>query len=247
MGALHAGHASLIERAARTCDAVAVTIFVNPLQFGANEDLAAYPRPLEADLALAQAHGATHVFTPSVQEMYPRPLTTTVTAGPLAERWEGQSRPGHFDGVATVVTKLFSQAGPCLAFFGEKDYQQLCIIRRLVSDLDIPVVVEGCPTVREPDGLALSSRNVYLNEEERAVAPVLHQALQAGAAAATPDGCRQTMAATVATRPAVQLIYADVVDAESLEPQATFSAPSRLLIAARLGRTRLIDNLGVTH
>ncbi|MHB8467532.1 MAG: pantoate--beta-alanine ligase, partial [Acidimicrobiales bacterium] len=171
MGALHAGHASLIARAASECDVVGVTVFVNPLQFGAHEDLASYPRSLDADVALAGEHGASYVFAPDVTEMYPRPMLTTVSVPALAGRWEGESRPGHFDGVATVVAKLFAQAGACRAYFGEKDYQQLAVIRRLAADLDLPVDVVGCPTVREPDGLALSSRNVYLDATERAAAP----------------------------------------------------------------------------
>jgi pantoate--beta-alanine ligase len=181
MGALHAGHASLIDHARRAGDVPVVTIFVNPLQFGANEDLAAYPRPLGEDTALAEAHGSSLVFAPTVSEMYPegRPATT-VTVTDLTTRWEGESRPGHFDGVATVVTKLLSQAGPCRAYFGEKDYQQLCVVRRLAVDLDLPAEIVGCPTVREPDGLALSSRNAYLSAEERRVAPNLFRSLQAG-------------------------------------------------------------------
>jgi pantoate--beta-alanine ligase len=245
MGALHAGHAALIAAARRDCDIVGVTIFVNPLQFGVNEDLAAYPRPLTADIQLAEAHGATLVFAPSVQEMYPhgRPATTvSVTA--LTGRWEGESRPGHFDGVATVVTKLLSQAGPCRAYFGEKDYQQLCVVRRLVADLDIPAEIVGCPTVREPDGLALSSRNAYLTPQERHTAPNLHRALQAGAAALAAGATSQAATDVMfATAEGLDVIYAAAVDPDTLEP--TTELPARLLIAARLGRTRLIDNLGV--
>ena len=254
MGALHEGHASLIARAAADCDVAAVTVFVNPLQFGPGEDLAAYPRSLDADLAFAAGHGASLVFAPSVEEMYPRPVATTVSVSGIASRWEGATRPGHFDGVATVVTKLLAQAGPCRAYFGEKDYQQLCVIRRLVSDLDLPVTVVGCPTVREPDGLALSSRNAYLTPEERSLAPSLHLALLAGSAAlaagGSPDQCRQAMAAVLTGREPLEVIYADPVDPDTLEPLAaalTPGASARLLIAARLGRTRLIDNLGVTR
>jgi pantoate--beta-alanine ligase len=254
MGALHAGHAALIARAAAECDVVGVTVFVNPLQFGAGEDLDAYPRSLERDTALAAAHGATLLFAPSVDEMYPRPVATTVTVSGLSARWDGASRPGHFDGVATVVTKLLTQAGPCRAYFGEKDYQQLCVIRRLVSDLDLPVDVIGCPTVREADGLARSSRNAYLTPDERAMAPALHRALLAGAAVldtgGTPDECRRAMAATFATAPACDVIYAEPVDPDTLEPLPAALPPggsARLLVAVRLGRTRLIDNLGVTR
>ena len=254
MGALHRGHAALIAQAARECDAVAVTVFVNPLQFGPAEDLAAYPRTLDADLALASEHGASLVFAPSVDEMYPRPIATTVSVSGIALRWEGDTRPGHFDGVATVVTKLLAQAGPCRAYFGEKDYQQLCVIRRLAADLDLPVTVIGCPTVREPDGLALSSRNAYLTPDERALAPALHGALRAGAtvlgAGGSLDDCRRAMAAVLTGRGPLDVIYAEPVDPDSLEPLTTALLPgasARLLIAARLGRTRLIDNLGVTR
>jgi len=254
MGALHAGHAALIARAVADCDVVAVTVFVNPLQFGAGEDLAAYPRDLARDEALAEAQGAAYVFAPSVQEMYPRPVATTVAVPSLSARWEGEGRPGHFDGVATVVTKLLSQAGPCRAYFGEKDYQQLCVVRRLVADLDLPVEVVGCPTVRDPDGLALSSRNAYLSADERRVAPLLHRALDAGAAAlrggAEPDAARAAMHALLSGEPAFTVQYAEAVDPDTLEPLAAAlptGGTARLLVAARLGRTRLIDNLGVTR
>ena len=251
MGALHAGHASLIERAAAECDVVGVTVFVNPLQFGPNEDLDAYPRALAADIALAEAKGATLVFAPPVSEMYPRPVLTSVRVADLGDRWDGASRPGHFDGVATVVTKLFAQAGPCRAYFGEKDYQQLTIVRRLVADLDLPVEVVGCPTVREPDGLALSSRNAYLTPEERAVAPALFRALHAGAeilsAGAQPDAARAAMAEAAV---GLRLIYAEPVSPDTLEPLTEplpSGASARLLAAAYLGRTRLIDNLEVNR
>ena len=254
MGALHAGHGALIERAASECDVVGVSVFVNPLQFGAGEDLAAYPRSLAADADVASAHGATLVFSPSVAEMYPRPITTVVSVPDLAARWEGASRPGHFDGVATVVAKLFAQAGPCRAYFGEKDYQQLCVVRRLAADLDLPVEVVGCPTVREADGLARSSRNVYLSPAERVAAPTLYQALQSGAdtlrSGAVAADARRAMRAVVAAQPLFELDYAEPVDPDSLAPLDAGLPPggsARLLIAARLGRTRLIDNLGVTR
>lgn len=249
MGALHAGHVSLIEAAARECDVVGVTVFVNPLQFGAGEDLASYPRALDADVALARGHGATHVFAPSVDEMYPRPVATVVDVPTLAVRWEGESRPGHFQGVCTVVAKLFAQAGACRAYFGEKDYQQLCVVRRLAADLDFPVEVVGCPTVREPDGLAMSSRNAYLTAEERAVAPGLFRALQAGAAVLAGGG-DPAAARGVMFPEGFDVIYAEPVDPDTLEPLPGPLPPggaARLLIAARLGRTRLIDNLGVTR
>jgi pantoate--beta-alanine ligase len=171
MGALHAGHASLITRAVSDCDVVCTTIFVNPLQFGANEDLSAYPRSLSSDIFLADEAGAAVVFAPSVEEMYGDGTVTTVSVdGPLTRVLEGASRPTHFDGVATVVAKLFAIAGPCRAYFGEKDFQQLTVVRRMAADLSLPVDVIGCPTVRDADGLALSSRNAYLDPVELAAA-----------------------------------------------------------------------------
>lgn len=254
MGALHDGHASLIERAAAECDVVGVTVFVNPLQFAGGEDFDAYPRVLEHDEAVAAAHGASYVFAPSVEEMYPRPVETVVSVPSLSARWDGEARPGHFDGVATVVTKLLAQAGACRAYFGEKDYQQLCIVRRLVADLDLPVQVIGCATVREPDGLAMSSRNAYLTPDERQVASLLYRSLQAGAhvlgGGGTPDECRDAMHMLLATEPRFSLIYAEPVDPDTLNTLAAAlptGGSARLLAAARLGRARLIDNLGVTR
>jgi pantoate--beta-alanine ligase len=252
MGALHAGHGSLVERAAAECDVVAVTVFVNPLQFGAGEDLDAYPRTLDADVALAEAAGASIVLAPTVAEMYGEGTATTVSvAGEMTGVLEGASRPGHFDGVATVVAKLFAMAGRCRAYFGEKDFQQLAIVRRMARDLSFPVEVVGCPTVRADDGLALSSRNAYLSPEERAVAPVLHRALQAGAEAAL-DGAASAaevsaaMAAVLATEPMVEPDYCAVVDAGTLQVPDQLTGDLRLLVAARLPSARLIDNLGVT-
>ena len=254
MGALHAGHAALIDQAALQCDVVGVTVFVNPLQFAGGEDFDAYPRTFEQDEAIAAAHGASYVFAPNVHEMYPRPVATVVSVPSLSARWDGASRPGHFDGVATVVCKLLAQAGPCRAYFGEKDYQQLSIVRRLVADLDLAVDVVGCATVREPDGLALSSRNAYLSPDERRVAPLLYRALGAGAAVlgdgGSPEECRAAMHGLLATEPRFTVIYAEPVEPDTLEPLPT-ALPSggsaRLLAAARLGRARLIDNLGVTR
>ncbi|HET6794649.1 MAG TPA: pantoate--beta-alanine ligase [Acidimicrobiales bacterium] len=247
MGALHDGHASLIRRATGECDLAAVTIFVNPLQFGAGEDFEAYPRTLDADLAVAGAAGASVVFAPTVAAMYPVPMMTTVSVGGMTDVLEGASRPGHFDGVATVVAKLFAMAGRCRAYFGEKDFQQLAVVRRMASDLSLPVEVVGCPTVREPDGLALSSRNSYLTPEERRAAPLLHRALRAGAeAVAAGEGApaaRRAIVATVAAEPLFSLDYAEVVDPSTFTTPDPLSGPVRLLIAARLGRTRLIDNL----
>jgi pantoate--beta-alanine ligase len=242
MGALHAGHRSLIERSVGECDVTLVTVFVNPLQFVPSEDFEQYPSDLAADVALATEAGADLLFAPTVDEMYPGgPPLTTVTVAELTERLEGESRPGHFAGVATVVAKLFALAGPCRAYFGEKDYQQLLVVRRLAADLSFPVEVVGCPTVREPDGLALSSRNAYLSPEERQAATVLHRALAVGAA----GGSRDDMAAVVAAGPLARLDYVEIADADTLAPLDRAVPGARLLIAAWVGRTRLIDNVGV--
>ena len=252
MGALHDGHLSLLAAAGAVCDVVALTIFVNPLQFAAGEDIDAYPRPIERDLELAEAAGTTVAFTPSTDEMYPVPTATTVHVDGLTGSMEGVSRPTHFDGVTTVVTKLFNVAGPCRAFFGEKDFQQLAVVRRMVADLDLPVAIVGCPIVREPDGLARSSRNVYLSVEERAVAPALHRALQAGArlVEAGERDAREVaarIAGLVADAAPFQLDYAEVVDPATLEALEDLvpGTEVRLLVAARLGTPRLLDNLGV--
>jgi len=252
MGALHAGHLSLIGRAAQECDAVAVTLFVNPLQFGPSEDLAAYPRDHEGDRTKAADAGASYLFAPAEQEMFPEATRTTVRVGQLSERYEGEKRPGHLDGVATIVTKLLSLAGPCTTYFGEKDFQQLTIVRQLVRDLSLPARVVGCATVREPDGLALSSRNAYLSAEERLAAPVLHRALRAGRDAierdrvSDPAEIQRIMAETVGAEPHLSLDYAEVVRADDLSPLASVTGDVRLLIAARFGRGRLIDNMGAT-
>lgn len=252
MGYLHDGHGSLIEAAAAANDLVVTTIFVNSLQFAAGEDLDAYPHDLPHDSALAERCGADVLFTPPVSEMYPDPVQTTVSVkGPVTERMEGASRPTHFAGVATVVAKLFSIAGPCRAYFGEKDWQQVTMVRRMARDLSMPVEVVGCPTVREPDGLALSSRNVYLTPAQRAAAPVLHRALLAGAeavragvgpASVVADRLRRPIEA----EPLAQLDYAEVADAVTLAPVDELRGELRLLVAARFGKARLIDNIGVT-
>jgi len=252
MGALHRGHAALVARAAAECDVVAVTVFVNPTQFADSADLSNYPRSLGGDVDVAAAAGASVVFAPSVDAMYPgwpAPPATTVSVHGLTERWEGVSRPGHFDGMATVVVKLLSAAGPCRTYFGEKDFQQLAVVRRAVADLSLPVTVVGCPTVREDDGLALSSRNLRLDADERAAAPVLHRALHAGAAALAAGGDREAVeravAETVATERLVVLDYAALVDARDLEPADDVASdrPLRLLVAGTVGPVRLIDNL----
>jgi pantoate--beta-alanine ligase len=251
MGALHAGHRALIERAAAECDVVAVTVFVNPTQFGDPNDLLAYPRDLDADVAIAAATGADVVFAPAVEEMYPewpQGSATEVSVPALARRWEGASRPGHFEGVCTVVVKLLAATGRCRAYFGEKDFQQLAIVRRMVGDLFLPAQIVGCETVRCEDGLALSSRNERLSEDERLAALVLSRALRAGAAACkrgeSAAAVEAEMRRVVAGEPTVALDYAALVDAADLEPvDDRTDRPLRLLIAATVGPVRLIDNL----
>ena len=258
MGALHPGHGSLIERAASRCDVVVTTIFVNPLQFAPTDDLDAYPRDLDGDTALADAAGATYLFTPSVAEMYPfgpRGVLTNVSVDVITDVLDGLARPGHFDGVATVVAKLFAMAGTCTAFFGEKDWQQLAVVRRMAADLSFPVEIVGCPTVREHDGLAMSSRNRYLHPDDRAEATVVWRALQAGVAmigdrpagSVTPDEVSAAMTAVLATSAVVQSVdYAACVDPATLQTPAVVDGEVRLLVAARVGRdghmARLIDN-----
>jgi pantoate--beta-alanine ligase len=249
MGALHAGHMSLIRKAAGECDVVAVTDYVNPLQFGPAEDLAAYPRDIDSDCNLAAEAGAHFLFAPTTAELWHESPTTSVKVEGVTDVLEGASRPGHFDGVATVVCKLFALAGPCWAYFGEKDYQQLVVVRRMVADLSIPVEVIGCPTVRDPDGLALSSRNSYLTADERKGAPQLYYALLAGKRSIEDDGIQDpaavvaSMAASIGREPLFQLDYAEVADPENLTRPHEITAEVRLLMAARIGRARLIDNL----
>jgi pantoate--beta-alanine ligase len=250
MGALHAGHRSLVARAAAECDVVAVTVFVNPLQFDDAADLAAYPRDLDADVAMARSAGASVVFAPPVEEMYgagPAHIATAVHVGGVSEGLEGASRPGHFDGVSTVVAKLFSLSGRCRAYFGEKDFQQLAVVRRMVTDLSIPVEIVGCPTVREPDGLAMSSRNTRLSPEERHAALALHRALRAGRALVErgerdPRRVRAAMTAVLVGEPLVTPDYAVVVDPDTLQTPTEVHGAVRLLVAARIGSVRLIDN-----
>ncbi len=254
MGALHEGHASLVRRSAAECDVTAVTVFVNPLQFGAGEDLAGYPRDPDHDVEVAAAAGAAVVFAPPVDDVYPGgpPVVGVRVGGVLATTLEGASRPGHFDGVATVVAKLLNLAGPCRAYFGEKDAQQVAVVRRLAADLSFPVDVVACPTVREADGLAMSSRNARLSPAERAAATVLDRALRTGATAVTAGRCDPAyepghvaalMAAVVRAEPLVTLDYAEAVDAATFEALATLAGDVRLVIAARVGSVRLIDNL----
>ncbi|HEU0215889.1 MAG TPA: pantoate--beta-alanine ligase [Stellaceae bacterium] len=249
MGALHAGHLALVAAAREQCQRVVVSIFVNPKQFGPREDFSAYPRPEADDLAKLAAANADLAYIPTPDEMYPDGFATTISVGGVSEGLCGAHRPGHFDGVATVVAKLFTQVAPDVAFFGEKDYQQLLVVRRMARDLDLPVDIVGVPTVREPDGLALSSRNVYLSAEERRIAPNLHRLMREAAAAiaqgGTPGGilARAIMALGEA---GLMVEYLELRDAETLAPlTAPPARPARLLAAVHLGRTRLIDNLSV--
>jgi pantoate--beta-alanine ligase len=252
MGYLHEGHASLMRAARVDTDVVVTSIFVNPLQFGPTEDLDAYPRDLTADTALAEREGVDLLLVPSAAEMYPGgAVLTTVSVREVSAPLEGRTRPGHFDGVATVVAKLFAIVGPCRAYFGEKDFQQLAVVRRLVADLSIPAEVIGCPTVREPDGLAMSSRNAYLSPEDRAAAPAVHRALRAGlatleAGSRDPAAVRAAMAAVLAAEARAELDYAEVVDAATFQVPDPLVGELRLLVAARFGPARLIDNVGAT-
>jgi len=223
-----------------------VSIFVNPLQFGAGEDLERYPRPLAADVAACREEGVELVFAPGVEDMYPPGSDTTIQPGPLGAELEGAVRPGHFAGVLTVVAKLFHIVAPDIAFFGEKDYQQLVLLRRMVRDLDFPVSVVGVPIVREPDGLALSSRNVYLSAADRPRAAVLNRALRAGAgvSARGPRAVLDAARAVLAEEPAVAVDYLELRDPD-LRPDPQPGEAARLLVAARVGSTRLIDNVAV--
>ena len=249
MGAIHAGHLALVAAARSTCDRVVASLFVNPTQFGPSEDFAAYPRDEAADLAAFSRAAADLVFLPTVEAMYPVGFATAVQVGGVSEGMEAAYRPGHFAGVATVVAKLLLQCLPDAAYFGEKDYQQLAVIRRLARDLDIPVRIEGVATVREPDGLALSSRNVYLSADERRTAPLLYRILcdTAAGLATQPQGVAAALDGGLAALRIAGFVpdYLELRDADDLEPLAALDRPARLLAAARLGRTRLLDNLPV--
>lgn len=251
MGALHEGHWSLLEVARRSCDDVVVTLFVNPLQFGPGEDLEAYPRPLEADLAGCARRGCDWAFVPSAQEMYPDDTLAAVTIRRLTEPLCGRTRPGHFDGVATVVCKLFNIVQPDAAFFGEKDYQQLVVIRRMVRDLDVPVDIVGCPTVREPDGLAVSSRNAYLDADQRRAATSISAALRE-AVDAVGQGerdARRLIAGVerrIADSGAGSIEYVEIVDPVTLQAVSIVDGTARICVSARFGRARLIDNTQLT-
>jgi pantoate--beta-alanine ligase len=248
MGALHAGHRSLLARARAENDLVVASIFVNPLQFGPSEDLASYPRDREADLAVLAAEGTDLAFLPAEGEVWPAPPEVRLQVGALADRLEGLVRPGHLDGVATVVAKLLHLAGPSRAYFGQKDAQQLAVVRRMVADLAFPNEVVACPTVREPDGLAVSSRNAYLSAAERERATALHRALSAGRAA-FQAGQRDPGAVEAAARdlledaPGVEADYVALVEGASFEPAKQAEPGQVLATAARVGRTRLIDNV----
>lgn len=249
MGALHAGHLSLVKRGLELADRVVASVFVNPTQFGPNEDFARYPRQEEKDRAALESVGCHLLFAPTVPEMYPEGFATTVTVAGVSDGLCGAVRPGHFAGVATVVTKLLLQCLPDVALFGEKDYQQLAVIRRFARDLDIPVRIEGVPTMREPDGLAMSSRNAYMTPEQRAIAPWLVRALE-GVADGLMAGAKASDLCPMAAKGLLKagfdsVDYVEVRDAASLAPAETLDRPLRILAAARLGATRLIDNIGV--
>ena len=249
MGALHAGHLSLVAAARAAADRVIATIFVNPKQFGDAEDLAKYPRTEDRDAAMLRAAGVDLLFAPPAEAVYPPGFATTVRVAGLGEGLEGAFRPGHFDGVATVVTKLLLMTGADRAFFGEKDWQQLQLVRRLVRDLDMPVEIAGCPTLREADGLAMSSRNARLGARERAVAPALHAAMAAAAAAiragAPVEGALADARAAALAAGFSDVEYLELRGAEALEPLAALDRPARILAAAVLGGVRLIDNIAV--
>ncbi len=249
MGALHEGHLALVARAKEEADHVAASIFVNPAQFGEGEDFDAYPRTEERDRELLEAAGCDLLWAPSPSEVYPDGYATTVSVTGVSEGLCGGARPGHFDGVATVVAKLFNQVAPDVALFGEKDYQQLAVIRRMVRDLDFDIRIVGVPTVREADGLALSSRNRYLSEEERAAAVALPDAM--GEAAEAIAGGADVGATLIDAKAKLfeagfsTVDYIELRDAETLEPMAMLEGPARMLAAARIGTTRLIDNIAV--
>jgi pantoate--beta-alanine ligase len=249
MGALHAGHIALIEAARLHADHVAATIFVNPLQFGANEDLASYPRQEATDITMLRAAGCDMLWLPNAGDLYPAGFSTTVSVSGVSHRWDGAARPGHFDGVATVVAKLLLAVRPDVALFGKKDFQQLAVIRRMVADLGLGVEIVGVPTVRDGDGLALSSRNAYLSTEERQIALALPRGLQAARqeilegkpVATTLFGAEEALLIAGFSR----VDYYALVDADTLEPIEKVAGSMRLIAAAVIGKTRLIDNLAV--
>ena len=250
MGALHAGHSFLIRTARQECGILVVSIFVNPTQFDEKDDYARYPRPLEADAALCETLGVDMVFAPDEREMYPEPQLTVVEVGKVSDDLCGRFRPGHFRGVATVVLKLLNIVQPGRAYFGEKDAQQLVVIRRMVADLNLLAEIVAVPTVREPDGLALSSRNRRLSGEERGVALSLYRALRTAEqcireGVTDPEAVKQAGLAVLEQQPGVQVEYLEIVDCEEMQPVASISGPVRVAGAIRVGSTRLIDNLTV--
>src|SRR5690348_10532037 len=249
MGALHGGHMALVEEAKRWADKIAATIFVNPAQFGPNEDFARYPRREAEDARMLEQAGCDLLWMPSATDIYPEGFSTSIHVSGVSERWEGQARPGHFDGVATVVAKLLLSVGPDMALFGEKDFQQLAVVRRMVADLNMPVEIIGVGTVREADGLALSSRNAYLSDEERRRAVALPNALTA-ARQAIRSGAPVSSAVQEAKQALIEagflkIDYLALVDAATLEPLNAAAGDMRLIAAATIGTTRLIDNLAV--
>ncbi len=250
MGALHAGHMRLVEVAREQCDAVVASIFVNPTQFGEGEDLDAYPRQEAADAALLEAAGVELLWAPTADQMYPAGYATHVSVSGISDGLCGAARPGHFDGVATVVAKLFNQTRPDAAFFGEKDYQQLAVIRRMARDLDFTQAIVGVPTVRDPDGLALSSRNAYLTDEQRAQAVALPETMQEAARAIAAGGAVAAILADARERMLAagfhKIDYLELRDAETLAPVDDLARPARLFAAAHIGHTRLIDNIPVS-
>jgi pantoate--beta-alanine ligase len=251
MGALHEGHLSLVRAAKAQCNTVVVSLFVNPTQFGPTEDLARYPRPFERDRDLLEKEGVAILFAPSVEEMYPAGELTRVNVEGLSEKLDGRSRPGHFRGVMTIVSKLFHIIEPDVAFFGQKDAAQAAVIRRMVRDLNFPVEIVICPIVREPDGLAMSSRNAYLNHDERQSALVLHRSLmrvedEFRAGEKSVGTLIASAAEVIAQEPRVRLDYFEIVDPDTLDPVQQLEHPALAAVAAYVGTTRLIDNLILT-
>jgi pantoate--beta-alanine ligase len=244
MGYLHEGHLSLVRRAREECGTVVVSIFVNPMQFGPNDDLDRYPRDEARDLELASEAGADAVFLPRAEEIYPRDFTSEVRVRGLEDVLEGASRPGHFTGVTTVLAKLLNIVGPGRMYMGQKDAQQAVIVARMIKDLEFPARLVVCPTVREPDGLAMSSRNVYLNDDERAAAPILYEALKDArdCGERVPEKLERVVRDKVSTEPLISLEYVSAVDSSTLGP-VTAQSEILLSLAARIGKTRLIDNV----
>ena len=251
MGALHEGHFSLIDAAGRDCGFVVVSVFVNPTQFGPGEDYRRYPRPIEADLAACESRGVDAVFAPPAEEVYPPPFATTVHVAGLTEAMEGSSRPGHFDGVCTVVAKLLNMVGPDAAYFGAKDYQQAAVVKRMVADLNLPVRIEVCPTIREGDGLARSSRNAYLGADERAQAVALIESLRlaqrlvAEGRRDAADVAAEVRRAIAGRAPLGQIDYVHIVDPDTLADVEGIDRPVVVALAVRFPSARLIDNLRI--